>query len=171
MLSTKRLNLRLFTLQDLDFLHQLHANPEVAKTTIDGVQSLETVKKHLDNFISHQEKFGFSQMAVFEKESQKFVGRAGFTKRALNKEIGEYVEVRFALLPEFWNQGYASEITQSLIKFAFENLNLEIISAAHGASNDKSARVLTKNGFQYIKTIFLDGGGVDSATKFYLLKK
>ena len=50
-LQTTRLNLRPFIAADLDFLYQLHANPEVAKTTIDGVQSLEMVKKHLDSFI------------------------------------------------------------------------------------------------------------------------
>jgi len=171
MLETKRLKLRQFTNEDLNLLHQLHANPEVAKSTIDGVQSLEVVKKHLDNFIAHQQKNGYSQLAVFEKETDKFIGRAGFTKRALNKEVGEYAEIRLAFLPEFWGQGYASEVTQGLIKFGFENLKLNVLAAAHGVSNDKSARVLTKNGFRYIKTILLDGGGVDSATKFYLINK
>lgn len=171
MLSTQRLKLRAFTADDLNLLHQLHANREVAKTTIDGVQSLETVKKHLDNFIAHQEKFGFSQWAVFEKDSGKFVGRGGFTKRALSEEVGEYVEIRFAFLPEFWGQGYASEITRELIKFAFENLGLEVISAAHGVSNDKSKQILTKNGFTLVKIISLPGSAAESATKFYLLHK
>ena len=61
MLKTNRLNLRPFTDSDLDILHQLHSNPEVARTTIDGIQSREQVQKQLENFIAHQEKFGYSQ--------------------------------------------------------------------------------------------------------------
>ena len=168
MLKTNRLNLRPFTHEDLNLLHQLHANPEVAKTTIDGIQSLEQVKKHLENFIAHQEKHGFSQFVVFENESKKFVGRAGLTKRALNQEVGEYAEIRFAFLPEFWGLGYASEITENLVEFATKNLQLKTISASHGMTNDKSARVLTKNGFRFIKNIVPDGFGTADEIKFYL---
>lgn len=123
-IKTKDLYLRAFTLEDLDLLFSLHANPEVGKTTIDGIQSVEVVKKHLDNFITHQEKFGFSQWAVFEISSDKFVGRAGLVKRALNKEVGEQIEIRFAFLPQFWGQGFASQVSQRLIKFAKEDLKL-----------------------------------------------
>ena len=81
MLITKRLYLRPFTINDLEYLYLLHSNSEVAKSTIDGVQSIDVVKKHLDDFIQHQKQYGFSQWAVFEKDSEQFVGRAGFTFR------------------------------------------------------------------------------------------
>ena len=55
MLETNRLILRPFSVEDLSLLHSLHANEEVAKSTIDGVQNIKTVEKHLKNFISHQE--------------------------------------------------------------------------------------------------------------------
>ena len=171
MLKTKRLNLRPFSSTDLDLLFSLHANEKVAKTTIDGVQSLETVKKHLDNFISHQEKFGYSQWAVFEKETTKFVGRAGLTTRALNKEIGEKTEVRFALLPEFWGKGYASELTCEMVKFAFEELQLEILAAANGPTNEKSHRVLIKNGFQFIDKIIPESYGSEGEVRYYLITR
>lgn len=168
---TNRLHLCPFTKDDLHLLYDLHASPEVAKTTIDGVQSLETVRKHLENFITHQEKFGYSQWAVFEKESDKFVGRAGLTKRVLNDEIGEHVEVRFAFLPEFWGKGYASEITKSLIKFAFEKLKVQILAAANGPTNQKSDRVLTKNGFKFIKNAKPQGYDNAEEIRFYLITK
>lgn len=171
MLRTERLNLRPFLAEDLPLLFRLHANEEVAKTTIDGVQSLETVKKHLDSFINHQEKFGYSQWAVFENDSGKFIGRAGLTTRALNKEVGENTEIRFALLPEFWGQGYASHLTKELIKFSFEKLQLEILIAANGPTNEKSARVLLKNGFRYIKNIVPEGYGTKDEIRYYQITK
>ncbi len=171
MLETNRLKLRPFVQSDLDFLCQLHLNPEVAKTTIDGIQTIEIVQKHLHDFIAHQEKFGYSQWAVFEKKSKEFVGRAGLTKRALTQEIGEQAEIRFALLPEFWGQGYASELTQALIKFAFEELDLQILAASYGVKNAKSARILTKNGFKFIKNIVPEGYGAKDEISYCLINR
>jgi ribosomal-protein-alanine N-acetyltransferase len=171
MLKTNRLNLRPFSEKDLDLLYSLHANPQVAATTIDGIQNLETVKKHLKDFIEHQKKHGFSQWAVFEKEGGKFVGRAGLTKKTLSKEVGEQVEIRFAFLPEFWGKGYASEVTQDLINFAFKNLKLEILAASNRADNERSSRVLIKNGFKFIRNLIPEGYGTSDEIRYYLLKK
>ncbi len=168
--QTKRLYLRPFTPEDLNFLYQLHSNPEVVKSTIDGVQSLQTVQKHLDSFIAHQEKLGFSQWAVFENGTDKFVGRAGLTKRSLNNEVGEQVEIRFAFLPEFWGQGIASEITAALIEFSQAKLKLEKLIAANGLTNEKSSRVLIKHGFKYIKNILPEGYGVVDPIRYWELE-
>ena len=169
MLTTNRLKLRPFTEQDFDLLFSLHANAEVAKTTIDGIQSREQVQKHLDNFIAHNQKFGYSQFAVFEKESGKFVGRGGLTNRILAPEIGEQTEIRFAFLPEFWNKGYASEVTQAWLQFAFEELKLKIVAASNGTTNEKSFRVLIKSGFRFIKNIVPQGYGNSDEIRYFLI--
>ncbi len=168
--QTSRFYLRPFTIADLDFLYQLHSNPEVGKSTIDGVQNLETVKKHLDNFIANQEKNGFSQWAVFANRTDKFIGRAGLIKRALNKEVGEQVEIRFAFMPEFWGQGVASEITAALIQFAKEKLKIKKLIAANGFANEKSARVLIKYGFAHLKNIIPEGYGTADAIRYWELE-
>jgi RimJ/RimL family protein N-acetyltransferase len=168
MLKTSRLNLRPFLPEDLPLLYQLHSNPEVGKTTIDGVQTLETTSEHLENFIAHQEKFGYSQMAVFENKTGKFIGRAGFTNRTLTKEIGEQTEIRFAFLPEFWGQGYASETSKALVEFAFKNLKLKTLAAICAIFNEKSAQVLTKSGFYFVKNIAVEGYDIEDEAKYYL---
>ena len=168
--QTLRLYLRPFTAADLNFLYQLHSNQEVAKSTIDGIQSLEIVKKHLDSFIDHQNKFGFAVWAVFENETNKFVGRAGLVKRSLNQEIGEQIEIRFAFMPEFWGQGIASEITEALIDFAKNKLKLKKIVAGNGLNNEKSARVLIKYGFRHIKNITPEGYGTADAIRYWELE-
>ena len=162
MLETVRLKLHPFTESDLDFLCQLQFHPEIEKTNIDGPQTRETVKKHLDNFISHQQKFGYSQMAIFEKISGKFVGRGGITNRVLATEIGEESEIRFAFLPQFWNQGFASELIPQLQNFAFEKLNLKLLAASILESNPKSFHLLKKYGFKFIKNVKPCYGNVDS---------
>ena len=168
--QTSRFYLRPFTTEDLDFLYQLHSNPEVGKSTIDGVQNLETVQKHLDNFITNQERNGFSQWAVFENNTNKFVGRAGLIKRALNQEIGEQVEIRFAFMSEFWGQGIASEVTLALVLFAKEKLKLKKIIAANGFTNEKSAQILIKHGFKHLKNIIPEGYKTTDAIRYWELE-
>ncbi len=169
-IQTKRLYFRPFTTQDLDFLFQLHSNPQVAKTTIDGVQSIEAVQKHLEGFIQHQEKFGFAQWAVFEKDTDKFVGRAGLVKRALNKDVGEQTEIRFAFMPEFWGKGVASEVALALVEFAKDKLKLKKIVAANGMTNEKSSRVLIKNGFRHVSNIIPEGYGTPDPIRYWELE-
>ncbi len=169
-MQSKRLIFRPFVESDLDYLCQLQFCPEILKTNIDGQQTRETVKKHLDNFIAHQKKFGFSQMAIFEKKSGKFIGRAGLSNRTLNEDIGEQTEIRFALLPEFWNQGFGHEIISILQKFAFENLHLDYLVASTLSSNPKSFNLLCKFGFKFIKDIRPCYGNVDTIQYLMITK-
>jgi RimJ/RimL family protein N-acetyltransferase len=161
-MQTKRLILRDFNEDDLDFLCELQFNPEILKTNIDGLQTRETVKKHLNNFIGHRKQFGFSQMAIFKKESGEFIGRAGISNRTLNYDLGCQSEIRFAILPKFWNQKFAHELIALLQKFAFEDLQLEFLVASTLITNPKSFYLLTKFGFKFIKDIKPCYGNVDS---------
>lgn len=172
MLKTNDLILRPFTENDLGLLFSLHSNKEVAKSTIDGVQSKEKTTEHLNDFISHQKKHGFSQWGVFDKKTDEFIGRAGLTKRILSDEVGENVEIRFAFLPKFWGRGLAQQVVKNLINFAFKNLGLESLTAANGPLNEASHHVLTKNGFKFIKNIKAKGyENAKDEIRFYLIKK
>jgi [ribosomal protein S5]-alanine N-acetyltransferase len=47
-----------------------------------------------------------------------------------------------------WGLGYATEAAQAVVEFAFDNLNLARLRAAHASDNAASACVLRKLGFQ-----------------------
>ena len=93
MLKTNRLTLRPFRREDLDFIYHLRCDPRIVESTIGGVQTIEVIAQYLENLISHQEKFGYSQLAVFENFSGRFIGSAGITNRTVNREIGEQSEI------------------------------------------------------------------------------
>ncbi|MFD2830796.1 GNAT family N-acetyltransferase [Corticicoccus populi] len=54
------------------------------------------------------------------------------------------VEVGYGILPEFQNNGYATEAVLSLIEMAFENNEAEVIHAECRADNIASIKVLKK---------------------------
>lgn len=156
-ITSERLYVRPFTLDDLGNLFALHSNPDVAKTTIDGIQDKETVKEHLRNFIAHQEKYGYSQWAIWDTESNTFAGRGGLTTRILNEDVGLSTEIRFAFMPKFWGRGYASEFAFAVKDYARDILQLPKIVASSSPKNDKSNRILEKVGFKFIKNILPQG--------------
>jgi ribosomal-protein-alanine N-acetyltransferase len=159
-LETQRLYMKAFEIEDLDKLFSLHGNEEVGSTTIDGVQDMDVVREHLESFIEHQVRHGFSQWAVYLKDGDEFLGRAGLTKRALCDGMDEEVEIRFAILPGFWGVGFASELTECLIGYGRDVLGLDKIVASNGSGNVKSIAVLNKFGFKFVKKVRPEGYGV-----------
>jgi len=75
-------------------------------------------------------------------------------------------EIGYMLLPEFWGRGYATEMTETLIRLARQKkLSGELIGIVD-PENPLSIKVLTKLGFQLFDTGSIDG--LDAA--YYKLK-
>lgn len=58
-------------------------------------------------------------------------------------------EIGYVLNPDYWGNGYVPEATKRLIKFGFEELNLDLVWCGHYSDNYKSKRVNEKCGFKF----------------------
>lgn len=74
-----------------------------------------------------------------------FVGRGGL--RHVHIGGHDEVEVTYALMPEFWGCGLATEIPRALLKIGFEQLALTQLVAFTLTTNQASRRVMAKVGF------------------------
>jgi len=157
-LETARCTMRPFTEEDMPLLMDLHLHPEVAKTTYDGMETPEQVRGHMANFIKQNNEHGYSQWAVFEKATGKFIGRTGLTIRQLDKTRPPQSEWRIALHPDFWGQAYAQELCHAWLHRAFAYHKLDQVVAGAMPNNDKCRKMLTRLGFIYEKEIELRGG-------------
>ena len=74
-------------------------------------------------------------------------------------------EVWYKILPEYWNQGYATNSLEALVRFGFNSLNLENITAGCAIENLASIRVLEKVGMTRVglmrKSMLLNSGWSD----------
>lgn len=145
-LVTERLNLRPFTINDIDLLYPLHSNAEVMQFIFSGVMSREEAYQGLQEDILHEEKYGFSKWAVFLKDTNEFIGRAGWAKWGSNNEV----EVGFKFFPQYWNQGFASEVLQALITWGKIHLSFKMIAFAF-VENKASFHVIEKSGMHYLR--------------------
>ena len=60
------------------------------------------------------------------------------------------IEIGYILKKDFWGKGYATEACMRLLKFGFENTNLDTIVASTDRANTASQRVLQKSGMEFV---------------------
>ncbi|GHD17008.1 N-acetyltransferase [Streptomyces violarus] len=69
-------------------------------------------------------------------------------------------EIVYALAPEAWGSGLGTELAQALVGYGFETLGLTEVHATVDARNEASLRLLGRIGFEHVRDIEEDDGGV-----------
>ncbi|MDD4832789.1 MAG: GNAT family protein [Clostridia bacterium] len=143
-LETDLLFLRDYVMSDLENFYRLKSCREVWNySTFIPVFDTATAKNELKNLISKQTADGMGFCALFSKSSGEYIGEAGILSCNTN---ADRCVIGYNLLPSFWGNGYATDISKRLIKYAFENLNVERVEALAMKNNVASCRVLEKSG-------------------------
>jgi RimJ/RimL family protein N-acetyltransferase len=151
-LETKRLRLRLATLDDLEAWHATSLDAERAWFG-EEQSTLDDSRASLERRIVHQERHGYSLWAVELKASVQMIGVAGL----VHLQDGPEVEVGYRLREPHWGNGYATEAARAAIAFGFDELRLERIVAVTLPDNRASRRVLEKCGLTYVGPEFVYG--------------
>jgi ribosomal-protein-alanine N-acetyltransferase len=145
-IESKRLYIRPFSQENFKNFESLHKNNETAKLMGKGLISDQEIEKRFNNVLTHQEELGFSAWAVYEKNSDKFVGRCGLVKigtlTKTDEDNSDKIEIGYAFLPEFWGKGYCQEIVPAVLEYGFKTIGLENIFAKTAKENIKSRHLL-----------------------------
>jgi RimJ/RimL family protein N-acetyltransferase len=122
----------------------------------------QTMKWCLRYFASHQDSEGWVNWYFVLKSQDDAagvaIGNGGFRGKPTADGT---VEVGYSILPQFQNNGYASEAAGGLIEWAFSHSDVKRIIAETYPKLRGSIRVLEKNGFKLI------GDGSDPGTVRY----
>jgi len=94
-------------------------------------------------------------LAVTEKTSGAFIGLGKIVPFENN-----LTEIGYALLPEFWGKGYASEITKTLIDYARELGTISELIGIVDPENLPSIHVLTKQHFVFYRQVLKEKNAV-----------
>jgi len=85
--------------------------------------------------------------AVLHKEENTIIGLSGF---AGAPDTEGTVEIAYGIAPGYQNRGYASEVAEELIAYAFASGRVQKVCAHTLPQSNPSTRVLTKCGFTLI---------------------
>jgi ribosomal-protein-alanine N-acetyltransferase len=111
--------------------------------TPDGRRVSEILARHLD----HWDRNGFGLWMLRDRASGEMVGRGGLMRTAVTGT--EEVEVGWAIVPERWGEGLATELAHASVDRAFRDLRLSTVIAYSLVDNTASRRVMEKAGFIY----------------------
>jgi RimJ/RimL family protein N-acetyltransferase len=96
--------------------------------------------------LEHWDRHGYGRWVIRTRAGNRFVGRAGL--KDLQAEGQNAVELSYALLPEFWGQGLATELARKIVELAFEHLGAPAVIGYTLTTNRASRRVMEKIGFR-----------------------
>lgn len=145
-IETNRLILREYSNEDIDDYYKLKSCKEVWKfSTYIPIKDYESAKRQLHDLIESKTEKDIGFCAIIDKKSNEYIGEAGIL--SFNR-VADRCVIGYNLLPEYWNNGFATEITKELIKYAFKNLSTERVEALAMNSNVASVRVLEKSGMK-----------------------
>jgi RimJ/RimL family protein N-acetyltransferase len=105
--------------------------------------------------LEHWELHGFGMWLLRDRVGGQMVGRGGlqFTYSTGLDEI----EAGWAIVPERWGEGLATELAWAAIDAAFNALELRYIVALALPDNHASRRVMDKTGFVYERELLYAG--------------
>jgi [ribosomal protein S5]-alanine N-acetyltransferase len=148
--ETARLLGRPMRADDFEPLFQMYQNDAVT-ATLGGKRNAEQVREYLHEQLAHFARYGYGFWMFHAKTEGQFVGRGGLR----NIFVGGHdeVEVGYALMPEFWRQGLATEIAQASVQIGFEKLELPELVSFTMPTNIGSRRVMEKAGFVFERDI------------------
>ena len=115
-LQTDRLILERLRPTHRDDLGRLHRNGRVM-ATLGGVRSEEETARVLAECDAHWQQHGFGLWAVRERASGAFAGRGGLKHTYVGGR--DEVEVAYALLPQYWGRGLATELAAVSVRVGF----------------------------------------------------
>jgi [ribosomal protein S5]-alanine N-acetyltransferase len=127
-------------------LFRMYQDP-VVTATLGGVLSDERCESALINNLNHWRHYQFGIWHFYHNETGEFVGRAGL--RHIELVPGGGIELAYTVMPEFWNQGYATEMSREVLRVGFELLGLAEVEAFTLPTNLASRRVMQKLGFEF----------------------
>lgn len=144
-IKTERLLLRPFCLYDAKNYFSLITDPYILSGTdmphdIDEPSAREWIVGHPEYWERRRELF----MLATSLETREIIGSISiFTHERHNKaEVGYWIAHRE------WGKGYATEMTLTMVTFAFKTMNLHKLEANHLVRNPSSGKVLQKIGFK-----------------------
>lgn len=120
-----------------------------------GIRDEAETTRYLERNLDHWSEYGFGVWMLRTLEGDFSVGRV--VLRWLMAGAVHDVEIGFALLPDYWGQGLATEAGRFCLRLARLELGLETLVGATTPANHASQNVLRKLGLRRESEIEING--------------
>jgi len=145
-LASERLVFHTWEEGDFPLLQALHGDCQVQRYIALGGPPWDEayLRGRLEAFRAGYAMRGFTKFKLLGRDGT-FLGRAGF---GVYGPTGE-VELGYALLPQAWGSGYATEAARALLAWIYDAAPVSHVIASAVAENAPSRRALERAGMQF----------------------
>jgi RimJ/RimL family protein N-acetyltransferase len=150
----RRLFAERLTEAHLPLLRRMDNNAQMM-ASLGGVRIDAETKAYLERNLAHWDEHGFGIWILRDPTTGRVFGRAGL--RHLSVEATAEVELAYALLPEFWGRGLATDAARACVTIGREWLGLPSVVALTTDDNLASQRVLLKASLAPEREVTHDG--------------
>lgn len=148
-LETKRLLLTELQPCYIEDLKEILQDPEIMYAYPHPLSDQEVEDWYQRQLVRYQ-KDGFGLEAILLKENGKMIGQAGLTMQLV--EGKSVLEVGYLLKKSYWHCGYATEIAQELLNYAWDVLKADRVHAIINDNNEASQQVAQRLGMQRVQS-------------------
>ena len=144
------MKLEKFDETDEDLYSRLVFNEETMKMNLGRVFTEEEAQMFFRAVLemnATESCLGYYKVLISREGKITYIGMGAIN---YNEEY-EAVEIEYMLLPEYWNQGYGTELVEILIKMVSDARVSSSIIAISDPANIYSQRILVKKGFEFVK--------------------
>lgn len=151
-LETERLILRKGTIKDSKQIYENYGkDPIVSKYVVwNKHQSIEEAINLMKKWEESYEKLTSYKWLVEKKDTHEVIGTITAVKV---DEVNNTIALGYCYGSRWWNKGYATEVLKRVIKFFFEEVEVNTIYANHLTSNIASGKVMKKAGMIFEGTL------------------
>ena len=152
-LHTPRLVLRRLRMEDLpEYNAHLFGSEDVSRYMLfDPHRSIEESRESLEGALKRYDTGRFYRWGIARKEDDVLIGLIDLLR--FNEEDNSCSFV-YMLGKAHWNQGYGTEALKAVIRFAFEEMDIDRILVDHISANGGSGAVMRKAGMTHIGTSY-----------------
>ncbi len=147
-LETERLCLRKIRQTDFSAICSLLQN-EAVMYAWEHTFTIDEVEAWIAECIMRYSRDGFSYWAVIKKSTSEFIGVAGVILEEVEGE--DHIGIGYIFHDTHWHQGYAYEAASACVRYAFDTLGVETITAQIRPTNVGSVRVAEKLGMTVLR--------------------
>ena len=158
--ETPRLLLRHLSLDDLDALAPMYADPDIRRGYPDGTRTREQTAAEIAWFEhGHPQHPELGLWATIDRASGTVIGRCGLLPWVLDGRFE--VEVAYLLGKPWWGRGLATEAAKGIVQHAQQSLGLERLVCLVMPGNEPSVRVAQRIGMRFERHFVDEHGPAD----------
>lgn len=143
-LETERLLFRCATMEDVNLYERIFCDPEMMRFLggpLKQSEILPLVQQRIENWLNH----GYGKGVIVSRQDRSYIGTAGISASRFTDE--QELEIGWMILPEKQHNWFATELTEALVDYAFNQLRTTRVVAGTHTANVYANKILSRCGF------------------------